>query len=146
MADLGITLQGSEELKAKLKAVEEKLKSSDADSLIKRGAMLVVRQAMENATGRPGPMVRTNRLRSSITPDVISYDSARVGTNVEYAPFVEFGHRQKAGRFVPAIGKRLVADFAPAYPFLYPAAEQVVSELKGLTVTYGNEIKEDWEA
>ena len=26
---------------------------------------------------------------------------------VEYAPYVEFGHRQQPGRFVPAIGKRL---------------------------------------
>lgn len=26
---------------------------------------------------------------------------------VEYAPYVEFGHRQTPGRFVPAIGKRL---------------------------------------
>lgn len=26
---------------------------------------------------------------------------------VEYAPYVEYGHRQQVGRFVPAIGKRL---------------------------------------
>ena len=30
---------------------------------------------------------------------------------VEYAPYVEFGHRQDPGRFVPAIGKRLKKDW-----------------------------------
>ena len=27
--------------------------------------------------------------------------------NTEYAPYVEYGHRQEVGRYVPAIGKRL---------------------------------------
>lgn len=30
-----------------------------------------------------------------------------VSNNVHYAPYVEYGHRQEVGRFVPAIGKRL---------------------------------------
>lgn len=35
-----------------------------------------------------------------------------------YAPFVQFGHRQTSGRYVKAIGKRLVRSFVPANPFL----------------------------
>ena len=31
--------------------------------------------------------------------------------NVEYAPWVENGHRQTPGRYVPAIGKRLVRSW-----------------------------------
>ena len=30
---------------------------------------------------------------------------------IEYAPYVENGHRQEVGRYVPAIGKRLVNGF-----------------------------------
>ena len=30
-----------------------------------------------------------------------------ISNNVEYAVYVEYGHRQEVGRFVPAIGKRL---------------------------------------
>jgi hypothetical protein len=33
---------------------------------------------------------------------------AEVKTNVKYAPYVEYGHRQNVGQFVPALGKRLV--------------------------------------
>lgn len=36
-----------------------------------------------------------------------------VENNVEYAPYVEYGHRQTPGRYVPAIGKRLKKGFVP---------------------------------
>lgn len=34
-----------------------------------------------------------------------------VSNNLEYAEHYEYGHRQEAGRFVPAIGKRLKKSF-----------------------------------
>lgn len=37
---------------------------------------------------------------------------------VEYASYVEFGHRQQPGRFVPAIGKRLKAGWVNGQYFL----------------------------
>lgn len=36
-----------------------------------------------------------------------------VKNSVEYASYVEFGHRQKPGRYVPAINKRLKASWVP---------------------------------
>ena len=36
---------------------------------------------------------------------------AEIYNNIEYAPYVENGHRQEVGRYVPAIGKRLVNGF-----------------------------------
>lgn len=47
--------------------------------------------------------------------------SVVVGTNVSYAKAVEHGHVQTPGRYVPAIGKRLVADFVEGKPYLHPA-------------------------
>lgn len=32
---------------------------------------------------------------------------------VEYAEFVEYGHTQTPGRYIPAIGKKLIKDFVP---------------------------------
>ncbi len=37
---------------------------------------------------------------------------------VKYAPYVEYGHRQQKGRYVPALQKRLVVGFAPGKFFL----------------------------
>ena len=37
--------------------------------------------------------------------------SVEIGSDCEYAKFVEEGHRQEVGRYVPAIGKKLKAPF-----------------------------------
>ncbi len=50
--------------------------------------------------------VRTGRLRNSISHKVVDENTAVIGTNVEYAPFVELGTRRAAAR-----------------PYLRPAAE-----------------------
>ena len=34
-----------------------------------------------------------------------------ISNNVEYASYVEYGHRQTPGRYVPELGKRLVKDW-----------------------------------
>lgn len=75
--------------------------------------------------------VQTGRLRNSITHDVrMDEETVYVGTNVEYAPYVEFGHMQEVGRYVPAIGKRLVQPKIEAKHFLKPAVEEHKDEYK----------------
>lgn len=71
---------------------------------------------------KDGCPVDTGRLRNSITHD---YDSRSVaiGTNVEYGKWVELGHHQEVGRYVPKLERRLVRSFVPGQPFLGPAAE-----------------------
>lgn len=72
--------------------------------------------------------VDTGRLRASITHQKQDEDTMLVGTNVEYAPYVELGHDQEAGRYVPALGKRLVASHVDGKPYIRPAIENHVSE------------------
>lgn len=74
-----------------------------------RRAIRVEAAAKENATQRPGPEVRTGRLRGSITWR-LGEDSqglyADVGSAVLYAPYVEYGTSRM-----------------PAYPYLRPALD-----------------------
>lgn len=74
---------------------------------LSRRAIRVESRAKLNASGRPGPRVRTGRLRSSIAW-ALAEDGrglyAVIGTNVVYAKWLELG-----------------SDRAPAYPFLRPA-------------------------
>ena len=83
------------------------LESSPIARDLARRAIRVESQAKLNASGRPGPRVRTGRLRASITW-TLGRDAlglfADIGSNVVYAPYVELG-----------------TDRAPAYPFLRPA-------------------------
>ena len=135
---------------------------------IARVALCIERRAKMNATGRPGPNVQTGRLRASIFtwmgPEPVT--EAVVGTNVKYAPPVEFGHRQEVGRYVPiygmrrigkgqftgryevsrGLGLRLVKPFAPAYPFMQPALEQAQSsgETEGAMASFQVDIERDW--
>lgn len=74
--------------------------------------------------------VKTGNLRNSITHKREGDDTELIGTPVEYAPYVEIGHHQEAGRFVPALGKRLVASYVPGKPYLRPAIENHVTEYK----------------
>ena len=79
------------------------------------------RYAKENLTTNGS--VITGVLRNSITHQKRDKYTMAVGTKVEYAPYVELGHNQQPGRFVPAIKKRLVAAHVNGKPYLRPAVE-----------------------
>jgi phage gpG-like protein len=97
-------------------ALEKLLNGVDgpvAADLLRR-AIRVEAAAKNFATGNGGgPKVRTGRLRSSIS-HVIGKDAAGlyadVGSNVEYAGFVELGTRRM-----------------PAYPYLRPALPAAIA-------------------
>lgn len=87
---------------------EALIKGPVMQDLTKR-AIRVESSMKQHASGRPGPKVRTGRLRGSITWRAgIDGNSPYVdiGSSVLYAPFVELG----TGR-------------APAYPFMRPGLE-----------------------
>lgn len=62
--------------------------------------------------------VDTGNLRNSITHQQLDENTEVIGTNVEYAPYVELGHRKVGGGNVP-----------PKH-FLRPAAENHAEEYK----------------
>lgn len=84
--------------------------------------------------------VDTGLLRNSIAHVVpkSKNDDLRVyvGTNVYYAPYVEMGHRQNVGQYVPKLGKRLVAPFVRAKPYLRPAFTEHLQEYKEIIEAY----------
>ena len=49
-----------------------------------------------------------------------------------YASFVENGHRQTPGRYVPAIGKKLKASWVPGQHFLQKATKQTSNQIPQL--------------
>lgn len=51
---------------------------------------------------------------------------------VEYASYVEYGHRQTPGRFVPAIGKRLKKGWVEGKFMLTKSEMELESELPGI--------------
>ena len=89
--------------------------------------------AKENLTKNRS--VQSGRLRNSMTHQPVDDYTMAVGTDVEYAPYVELGHNQQPGRYVPAIKKRLVASHVAAKPYLRPAVENHRSEYEKILKT-----------
>lgn len=58
--------------------------------------------------------------------------SVYVGTNVKYAPYVELGHAQQPGRFVPKLGKRLKVAWVNAKPYLRPGVEAASADFEDI--------------
>ena len=75
-------------------------------------------------------VVRSGKYEGSAPADDPGKVSVYIGTNVEYAPYLELGHSQQVGRFVPAIKKRLKAPWVAARPFLRPALENNRQEIE----------------
>ena len=72
----------------------------------------------------------TGKISGTLPPEQDSNKvTVYVGTNVEYAPYVELGHHQQPGRYVPAIGKRLKASYVAGKPFLAPAVTGCMDEV-----------------
>ena len=67
--------------------------------------------------------VDTGRLRNSITHQQYDPHTEVIGTNVEYAPFVELPHHSTGGKLIPG------------QPFLRPAAEGHTAEYKNIIET-----------
>lgn len=87
--------------------------------------------------------VDTGRLRASITHQrsTAEVNTEIIGTNVTYAPYVELGHNQEVGRYVPAIGKRLVASHVDGKPYIKPSVENHAQEYKNILSTELKKIK-----
>lgn len=80
--------------------------------------------------------VQTGELRQSwfITDVVKNGDTYEIliCNNKEYASYVEYGHKQKPGRYVPAIGKRLTANWVDGKKMMTKSAaafEAIIDEI-----------------
>ena len=58
--------------------------------------------------------------------------SVELRNSKNYASFVENGHRQTPGRYVPAIGKRLKVSWVPGQHFLQKATKQTSNQIPQL--------------
>lgn len=108
---------------------------SEIKNVITKGALMVEREAKLNVTGRMPvghPVVQTGRLRASIT-HLIGIEKkmliGKIGTVVEYAPYLEFGTNR-----------------IPAYPWLYPALKMVQPKfLKDIKEAVKKSVKRWWK-
>lgn len=79
--------------------------------------------------------VDTGNLQNSIT-HLVDDNAVIIGTNVDYARAVEFGHKQEIGRYVPAIGKRLTSPFVQGKHFMRDGITTHLGDYKRIIKDY----------
>ena len=84
--------------------------------------------------------VQSGTLLGSISHQPMDKYTMAVGTDVKYGVWVELGHNQQPGRFVPAIKKRLVAAHVNGKPYLRPAVEGHREEYERIIKTELSEV------
>jgi Bacteriophage HK97-gp10, putative tail-component len=117
MATLEFDLLGVGEFVAALEAMDARVDAA-CGATVRDAARVIQRQARTNATGRPGPKVRTGTLRRSIT---IRYPKrggggvweAQIGPTAVYSRRVELGFDG-----TDSIGRTY---HQPPYPYFAPA-------------------------
>nr|DAX98044.1 MAG TPA: type I neck protein [Caudoviricetes sp.] len=94
-------------LKEFQKIIEEMEKENEQLMIdtIKELAARLLRKVIKRTPSDTGNL-RKNWTVSDVRKNGENYE-IEVSNSAEYASYVEFGHRQTPGRFVPAIGKRL---------------------------------------
>jgi HK97 gp10 family phage protein len=140
MARFRFKIEGFEALRIRLQKTLPAAIAERAEEAIRIGAVLIEGNAKRRAP------VRTGRLRASITHQVQRTPAgsvALVGTNVDYAPFVEFGTGPSgAGSPLSQTAIAYMRDVGyvhgsgprpgmPAQPFLFPAFEAVRPDIVG---------------
>lgn len=114
---MGLEFSGLDALIQRLGEAEKKLPGA-RDKFLAQEAELV-----RGDTVNLSP-VDTGNLRAAWKRSTPENGRVDVYNNTEYAAHVEYGHRQKVGQYVPAIGKRLKKPFIEGRHMLRDAMQQ----------------------
>lgn len=102
-------------------------------SLIKNGGTLrrgwTAETEQEAENGRGNGKNAKNWADSLVVKKVGNVFQIEVTNPVHYASYVEYGHRQDPGRYVPAIGKRLVNSWVEGKYMLTISEKELESQL-----------------
>ena len=114
---MGFEFSGLDELIQRLDEAAKKVPDA-RDKFLAQEAELVRGDAVSLSP------VDTGNLRKAWKRSTPDNGRVEVYNNTEYAAHVEYGHRQKVGQYVPAIGKRLKKPFVPGKHMLRDAVQQ----------------------
>lgn len=114
---MGFEFSGLDELIQRLDEATKKVPDA-RDKFLAQEAELVRGDAVSLSP------VDTGNLREAWKRSTPDNGRVEVYNNTDYVAHVEYGHRQKVGQYVPAIGKRLKKPFVPGKHMLRDAVQQ----------------------
>lgn len=115
-------LKDFQKLLQEMKAEEERFMTET----IKELAARLLRKVIKRTPVREG-LLRRNWTVSDVRKNGSNYE-IEVSNSTEYASYVEYGHRQTPGRYVPAISKRLKKSWVKGKFMLTISEEELRKE------------------
>lgn len=103
-----ITIKGADEMKKKLAGLSDAVAGAKVRIALRAGALVVLNSAKERVPVRTGTLRRSLAIEDGPGPLEVS-----IGSDVEYAPYVEFGTSKMAAR-----------------PYLRPALDENIGEVQ----------------
>lgn len=110
MAGTHFTLTGSDQVKAKMMKAKDAVNKANSRIALRAGALVIQNAAKEGAPYRTGTLRRSIAIEDGPGEYEVS-----IGTDVEYAPYVEFGTVNMAAR-----------------PYLRPALDEHLAEARSI--------------
>lgn len=104
-----------------LEALLGRLQASDGEKCIEAGMKRLAQRGVDIA--KKNTPVDLGGLRRGWKVKEATALKAVLINSVKYAEYVEYGHRQKPGRFVPKLGKRLKKSWVPGQFYAKRSAE-----------------------
>ncbi len=95
------------------KQLDKTINEKEAEKMVKR-TLIELASAVLRRTVEKSPVIMGDLRRGWQIGQVHKtgdYYEIEIFNAVEYAEFVEYGHRQEVGRYVPTLGKRLKQPF-----------------------------------
>lgn len=95
------------------------------DALNNLGMRFVRKVKLATPVGETGQLRRNWSIDNSEKTRTGSIYTLKITNPTEYAEYVEYGHRQTPGRFVPKLGKRLKQSWVPGQFFAARSEAQI---------------------
>ena len=109
---------------SELEALIGRLKTADGEAIIEKGMVKLAQRGIKTAK-RNTPVGDTGQLRRSWSIKEATAHRVVLINPTKYAEYVEYGHRQQPGRYVPKLGKRLVVHWVPGQFYAEKAADVI---------------------
>ena len=131
--DVNIDVSSLINFRDQIHQLEEQAANEFFESLAKDIAARLLRKVIKRTPSKTGNLRNLwgagNDIKVKKTGN--NYE-VTIKNSASYASYVEYGHRQTPGRFVPAIGKRLVNDWVEGKFMLTLSEHELKGQLPGI--------------
>ncbi len=131
--DLNIDVSSLINFRDQIQEMEQQAVNDFFESLAKEIAARLLRKVIKRTPAKTGNLRNLWGVAKDIKVKKTGNNyEVTIENSASYASYVEYGHRQTPGRYVPEIGKRLVKDWVEGQFMLTLSEHELRGQLSGI--------------